>query len=127
MKWQAFADSVVEVWARPRVGGFPSSSTLAYIAKLSYWQATNLCDFNGTLPIWLQELVARLPKSCNHPVGSLSSHEVVVVRPKAPPVTSPSSDTKLPAPTPSAPAAPLPSASPSSNKTNLPNPYADEL
>ncbi len=50
--WQEHAAAVAEVWARPRVGGFPPGTSLAFVAQVAYWHAVNLEGFEGSEVDW---------------------------------------------------------------------------
>lgn len=58
--WQEHAAEVARCWARPRVGGFPPSASLAYMAEKAYWQASNMCGFTGSLDDWIKAVEAAL-------------------------------------------------------------------
>lgn len=66
--WETFAKDVAECWGAPRVGGFPPSATLRYMASVAYWQASNIEGFKGSKEKWYAAVRAALPQNCPHEV-----------------------------------------------------------
>ena len=60
MTYQEWAVEVATCWSRPRVGGYPPSAPLSYMAEKAFWQAVNLCGFTGSLEAWVQVVEASL-------------------------------------------------------------------